>query len=219
MDTTIFLITMALCAVALFLIMAPSKIVHKHPADRPVSHVFIDLETLGTAQDSAILVIAAYAVDGWGNKILSECWRIDPDSARAFGSVDPATEKWWSEQSDFARAQAFTARPRMALPEALRALAGMFESLESRKARVYVWGNSPSFDCAILRNAYKAAGVAIPWAFWQERDCRTVAWIGEWIGFDAKANTEFKGQRHVALDDARHQAKYTIRILNEIGGL
>lgn len=190
-----------------------------HSTSAPAAHIFLDLETLGIKQDAPILVIAAYAVDSLGNKIASHCWRIRPASAKLHGEPDPATVKWWSEQSAQAQKQAFEQGPRLSLPEALEGLEAFIKPLADKYGeQCFVWGNAPTFDCSILRYAYGVVGRDVPWEYWQERDVRTVAWLGEWLGHDAKKFTEFKGEPHVALDDARHQARYTIEILNEAGG-
>ncbi|UGC98032.1 3'-5' exoribonuclease [Oceanospirillum phage vB_OsaM_PD0307] len=190
-----------------------------HPADAPAAHIFLDLETLGIKQDAPILVIAAYAVDSLGNKIARNCWRIDPANATLYGESDPATVKWWSEQSDYAQELAFKQGPRLDLPEALAGLEAFIKPLADKYGdQCFVWGNAPTFDCSILRYAYEVIGRDVPWEFWQERDVRTMAWFGKWAGHDAKKLTEFSGEPHVALHDARHQARYTIDILNELGG-
>lgn len=186
-----------------------------HPAEQLNSHVFLDLETLGIRHNAPVLVIAAYAVDSLGNKIKRDQWRVSVKDANKHGTADPSTMQWWSEQSGDAKRAAFEDGPRLTLFDALRGLSLFIGSLEDP---VYVWGNAPTFDCAILRHAYMQTSQETPWEFWQERDCRTVAWVGEWLGYDAKQGTEFKGERHNALDDARHQARYTIDILNHIGG-
>ena len=207
------LIIAAVIAAAVIIYFTAAR--HSHPAEQLNSHVFLDLETLGLRHNAPILVIAAYAVDSLGNKIKRDQWRVSVKDANKHGTADHSTMQWWSEQSEDAKRAAFEDGPRLTLFDALRGLSLFIGSLEGP---VYVWGNAPTFDCAILRHAYMQTGQETPWEFWQERDCRTVAWVGEWLGYDAKQGTEFKGERHNALDDARHQARYTIDILNHIGG-
>lgn len=190
-----------------------------HPSSEPAAHIFLDLETLGIRYDAPILVIAAYAVDPMGVKIARNFWRIDPANAKLYGEPDPATVKWWSEQSEHAQEMAFKQGPRVDLPEALAGLEAFIKPLaEIYGDQCFIWGNAPTFDCAILRYAYSVVGRDVPWEFWQERDVRTMAWFGKWAGHDAKKLTEFSGEPHVALHDVRHQARYTIDILNEVGG-
>lgn len=213
-DHVIYTLILALFGAVLFAAYSAYKR-KPHPAEQLNSHVFLDLETLGLRHNAPILVIAAYAVDSLGNKIKRDQWRVSVKDANRHGTADPSTMQWWSEQSEDAKRAAFEDGPRLSLFDALRGLSLFIGSLEGP---VYVWGNAPTFDCAILRHAYMQTSQETPWEFWQERDCRTVAWVGEWLGYDAKQGTEFKGERHNALDDARHQARYTIDILNHIGG-
>jgi hypothetical protein len=190
-----------------------------HPADASAAHIFFSLETLGIRYDAPILVIAACAVDSRGNTISLNCWRIDPADAKLYGELDPAIVQWWSEQSEYAQELAFNQGLRLDLPEALAGLEAFIKPLAEKYGdQCFVWGNAPTFDCAILRYAYSGVGREVPWGFGQERDVRTVAWLGKWLGHDAKQFMEFKGEPHVALDEARHQARYTIEILNEAGG-
>lgn len=192
--------------------------VKKRGNDADAVHVFLDLETLGIRYDAPVLVIAAYAVDAAGSKVAEGCWRIDPVNARLYGEADPATVKWWSERSDEAKHEAFEAGPRVKVPEALQGLTNFIKALSTAYGdQVFVWGNAPTLDCTVLRYAYAAAEMPVPWAYWQERDVRTVAWVGEAIGYDAKGALKFEGHRHIALDDARHQARYTMQILKKLG--
>lgn len=203
-----------IAAIALLLYFATRRT--RHPVE---AHVFLDLETLGFRQDAPLLVIAAYAVDALGDKIAQAVWRIDPENAKLYGDTDASTVKWWSEQSEAARFEAFEAAPRIDIPEALESLTAFIRSLsELYGDQVFIWGNAPTFDCAILRYAYLVAGRPVPWDYWQERDVRTIAWLGEAVGYDAKQFITFEGERHVALDDARHQARYTMEIINELRG-
>lgn len=177
------------------------------------SHVHLDIETGGVVAGSAVFVIAAHAVTETGKAIKSQVWRITPDSALQYGSFDASTKKWWSEQTPAAYDACFVEGPRMILPTALRGLSEFIQSLEGD---VYVWGNSPTIDCTLLRTMYDAVGQDTPWKYYREMDVRTLATVSEWLGQDVKRGTQFEGLRYVALDDARHQAKYTSRILGSL---
>jgi hypothetical protein len=84
-----------------------------------------------------------------------------------------------------------------------------------------VWGNGSTFDCTILRSAYTTVSGEIPagcpWDFWQERDVRTVVALGHVAGSpDHKNETYFKGTRHNCVDDAAHQAAYTVEFIRDL---
>ncbi len=181
------------------------------PKRPPESHVFLDLETLGLPPVAPVVVIAAYVVDAAGKRIKKAVWRITPADALKFADPLPSTQEWWRDQSEEAQFEAFTKGPRIGLDQALAQLTYLIENLP--EGDVYVWGNGPQFDCTILRSAYVLVGRDCPWAHWQEMDCRTAAYIGKRTGYDAKKTLAFLGEPHVALDDARHQARYTTRII------
>lgn len=183
------------------------------------NHIFLDLETLGTKHDAPILVIAAYAVDHFGNYLARAQWRIDIEDAKNHGQACPDTVEWWSKQDFVAKYAAFEQGPRISLAHALVDLEGLITGqigFDNDGNPPFIWGNAPTFDCAILRHAYEQVGQEVPWEYWQERDVRTMAWVGKQMGYDAKKNLQFDGTPHDALDDARHQARYTISILNKI---
>jgi hypothetical protein len=73
-----------------------------------------------------------------------------------------------------------------------------------------VWANSPSFDCRILEAAYSAIGREKPWAYYEERDYRTLTNLG--VGHDH----EQEGIEHDAVDDAVHQATVAATVLSRI---
>lgn len=179
-------------------------------------HVFLDIETLGVRNTSAVVQIGAVIMDNQANILNTFECNIDIDDASEHGTRDKSTMTWWRKQSAEARKAVFGKDlPRVSLEVALLQLA---EFIATLNGVYYVWGNSPSFDCAILNNAYSKVGLKTPWVFWRERDCRTVAYIGEVIGHDLKDKTKFDGVAHNGLDDAIHQGKYTLGILRHIEG-
>lgn len=148
----------------------------------PEGHIFIELKTLGALQDAPILVIEVCAIDSSSGEIDERRWRIDPDSAISYGTTDPAVEKWWNDQPQEVKDEAFKQGPRISLQEALKGLSGFIGyRFYHYGDRCFIWGNSPSFECSILRHAYGAVGLEIPWGYAQERDVRTVAWLGRGV--------------------------------------
>ncbi|MNL17628.1 hypothetical protein D3C87_1387310 [compost metagenome] len=78
--------------------------------------------------------------------------------------------------------------------------------------RLKVWGNGAAFDNVILRSAYERCGLPPCWEWYNDVDVRTVVAMGREIGFDPKRDMAFEGERHNALDDAIHQARYVSAI-------
>lgn len=79
---------------------------------------------------------------------------------------------------------------------------------------VKVWGNGANFDNVILTESYRACLVARPWGTFDDACFRTLKNLGRDLGIAAPA---FKGVKHNALDDAKHQARHAITILNFMG--
>ena len=170
------------------------------------NHVMIDLETMGTRADSAIVSIGAVVFDPRLNKVgkrdtkmtfYTELdWEFDQDR-----HICPDTANWWSKQSVEARS-------------ALNGLDSLDTSLVELAnwlpKDVKVWGNGAIFDIGMLENAYQQYGIPIPWKFWNVRDCRTVKDMYESArgGWDGKVG----GVAHNALDDALHQAQYICKM-------
>ena len=67
----------------------------------------LDLETLSTRNDAAIISIGLVKFDQNG-VIDSQGWALD--FSKVTGHIDPGTVKWWMEQSDMARAFSFTGK-------------------------------------------------------------------------------------------------------------
>lgn len=185
--------------------------------------IVIDLETLGQGNNAPILSIGAVAVTGAGTAtaaIAGEFYsRVDLESAIARGAVpDSETIEWWWQQSPEARAEIDGSRDRDDIRAALVLFSawllqqstpksdqdGYLADIERR-----IWGNSPSFDCIILGNAYRIGDNLVPWHHREERDLRTLLDL-----YPAAKLRDFEGIRHHALHDARHEAHQLIQALS-----
>lgn len=158
--------------------------------------VMVDLETLGREPGTAIVAIGAVSFDmGRGVTDEFEASVSLTDCQRQGLSIDAETLEWWLDQSDVARSQ-------LQGGDELNSALRDFEMFVREHNIENVWANSPAFDCAILRRAYEIVGREVPWAYWEERDYRTIREVlGTWP-------TEGQdGTAHNALDDARYQAK------------
>lgn len=169
-----------------------------------MNDISIDLETLSTRQDAAILSIGAVEFDrntgAIGRAFYAE---INIDSAIENGHVSGSTLAWWMSQGEQAKRLFAGDSFKFQLDDALNNLAGFIG--ESSKVRV--WGNGATFDITLLEHAYSELGYdAAPWKFWNVRDMRTIVDAASEVGFD-KSSVEFVGTAHHALHDAEHQAR------------
>ena len=166
----------------------------------------IDLETLGTTPDSAILAIGVVIfcpLTGKQGKEFYETINFEDANHR---KIDASTVKWWMEQDDAARKSLTNpSKKPISLNEALLKLK------EFLPTGVKVWGNGATFDISMLEHAYNYAP---PWKFWNIRDVRTVVDLASDV-VNIKKIT-FDGIKHGALYDAKHQAKYVSTIFQKL---
>ncbi|TLX65101.1 3'-5' exoribonuclease [Stutzerimonas nosocomialis] len=173
------------------------------------THFVLDLETLSTAPNAAIVAIGCVRVEH--GKVVDEFYeRVDLESARAQGGqVDTATLQWWLTQPDEARREISGELPGVHITAALAGLRAFMLHGGLTEARPLVWGNGSSFDNVIVRSAFERAGIPEPWRFWNDRDLRTLLALRGLT----KRSVLFEGTEHHALHDARHEARLLIQAL------
>lgn len=168
--------------------------------------VMIDLETLSTRPDAAILSIGACYFDIDTGKIGHTFHRnVMLIDAPRVGHISADTVKWWLKQSDDARLA--IAEPKNAIDIAM-ALMELRDFIPGNKQAKF-WSNGATFDLVILRSAFDRCGHIVPWQYWQERDTSTIVDIAQRLtGVNVSKSTPFEGVKHDALADAVHQARY-----------
>jgi hypothetical protein len=174
------------------------------PQNPTAAHIVLDLETLSTKPNAAVIAIGAVAVSATG-AIVGE-FHIAVDGYSQPGrDIDAATLAWWEEQTPEAKAASLQATDHVSATVAMcKFSAWVLEMADS--TTVKMWGNGSSFDCTILSSLYAQChelGYPQPWAWWNDRDMRTLV-----DAFPtAKQVGDFEGIKHHALHDARHEAK------------
>ncbi len=166
-----------------------------------MNNVMLDLETMGTGNNAAIIAIGAVRF----NKDITDRFYqvIDLGSCIDAGlEIDPSTVMWWMRQSDDARKQ--FDRPNVTLQTALVRFSAWV------KDNAKMWGNGSDFDNVILANAYKKCFLELPWKFYDNRCYRTIKNMNPGI------KMERTGTYHCALDDAESQAKHLMQILSAL---
>lgn len=164
-----------------------------------LTDVMIDLETLATSPDAAILTIGAVKFDPFGDDVNSPSCekfyvRVDLDSCDRIGLVtNEDTIAWWANQSKEAQDEAFSTENRIDIVDAMNQL---YKFCWGAKR---VWSHGAAFDIVICEHVFKKIQKAIPWSFWQVRCTRTLFDIG----IDPKRPPVLK---HHALEDAWNQA-------------
>lgn len=164
-----------------------------------MSHVMLDLETLGTEQGSVILSIGAVVFDPRGTGHTAEFYQnVDVFSSLMAGlKISDSTVNWWKEQNK--EAQKHLIGDTVSLFDALNAFRQWFMDNDGEQ----VWCQGATFDAPLLQAAYKTFGDFQPWKFWNVRDTRTVYDV---CGFDYSTLIR-EGTYHNALDDAAYQVR------------
>jgi len=180
--------------------------------------IMVDLETMGTSSNAAIVAIGAveFDIDAEVGLLGAEFYcNIDIQTCIDAGlSVDGSTIIWWLKQSEEAR-NAISKTP-YNLVRGLNDFTRFIEAAQDRSlSRITVWGNGSNFDNVILHSAYTAAGLTKPWHFKYDRDVRTLVFLGRALGIE-KTEVVREGVRHHALDDAKHQARYCQYIYSKL---
>ena len=131
----------------------------------------LDIETLGTKPDAAIVQMAIVAFDRetFEPKDSGICVNVDPDLNKY--SVDMDTIRFWMNQNEEARSSVFI--------DAYYVRVGLSEIsdyyyIHTRDIDTPIWSMPPSFDQVILGNAFRTEGVKIPWHYRSPRDMRTI---------------------------------------------
>lgn len=173
-----------------------------------MNNLMIDLETMGNKPNAPIVSIGAVFFDPSTGELGPDFYQVvSLKSAIAGGAVpDPETIIWWMQQSEEAR-MAICDEDAITISAALIKL-NTFILDNSGIDKVQVWGNGATFDNVILRASYDRELIPCMWKFWNDRDVRTIVELGRQIGINPRRDIPFEGDRHNALADAKHQAKY-----------
>ena len=170
--------------------------------------IMVDLETMGTGPNSAIVAIGAVDSDG-----VSFGYIISLESGVDAGlSMDASTVLWWLQQSDEARRIFAKDVPVSPLREALSAFSefvlGFAPDPTAKRKEVRLWGNSAAFDLGLLGNAYDKLKMKRPWEYWEEACYRTLKNLRRDI-----PQGPIVGVKHNAVDDARSQMVHLQKLL------
>lgn len=171
-------------------------------------HIVLDLETRSTKPNAIVASIGAVAI-GPDLQLLTNEFHVPLAQNLQFPRhEDPETMRWWAKQSREAREASIMAAQTTLPGQALRDFAAWVISLADPKT-VKVWGNGSVFDNVILRSLYDTFDQSPPWEWFFDRDMRTILDLHP----AAKDVGEFVGVKHIAVDDARHEAKQLAKAL------
>ncbi len=175
-------------------------------------NAMIDLETLSTRYDAAIISIGAAIFDD--EKVIdSNGWALDP--RHVHGHMDAKTIFWWASQSDSARQFSFNGQ--------YSDLTAAFElkTLFAKYNVSEVWSKDPHFDHVILEEWWRRLGGKageFPVHYRAPRAYRTLESETIALGFDKELWAQYNYVAHNPVDDAVTQARAVIQMRKLIRG-
>ncbi len=175
-----------------------------------MQNIMLDLETMGTSPNAAIVAIGAVKFDPDTGELGDKFYmRVSLRSSTRYGGViDADTVYWWLGQSEEARNELTKAGG-----EPLDFATKEFLTFAGLDKNLCLWGNGSDFDNAILASAYLSVGWNKPfWNPFNNRCYRTVKNLFPDI------KLERTGTHHNSLDDAISQAEHLCRIFKHMRG-
>lgn len=173
------------------------------------SQIMVDIETLSTAINCAIVSIGAIKFslsEGIQDRFKVN---IDPVSCKKFGrAINKKTIDWWFEQPKAAR-EGWMTDPKP-MDEALNTFADWY----GPKSRV-IWSKGSYFDFPRLEDSFQACEIAIPWKYWDVYDYRTIINV---LKIDDRKLKSEGSVYHDAVSDCEEQLKVLLPLLKALTG-
>lgn len=177
--------------------------------ENKMDSIMIDLETLATSANSAVIQVGAVAFDSVAGTMSPDAFTMDVDlfsSVRLGGEVDGPTAQWWGDRGGL----------ELKDPRPLReVLTGLSEWLGQFKDVKRVWCQGANFDEPIMAGYYRRAGIDCPWPYYAARDTRTVYDLAKERGWSKPEGTQAV---HTSLEDCRRQIICLMSALNVLRG-
>lgn len=181
-----------------------------------VVHV-CDIETFDTKETAKVASLSLVTVDLLKLEVTDHLYatiRCDEQHDR---TMSKSTIEFWrkqKEESPEAWAELFDNPSKMiSLEDALKQVQYYIEEKTPTGTIAQVMGNGSEFDNVVLTNCFEQFDMDVPWCFRGNQSLRTAVLLGQLIaGADPRRDVEFKGTRHHALHDARHEAECLIEI-------
>ena len=179
----------------------------------PFTDVMIDIETLSTDPNAAVIQIGAVAFNLQTGEIGKRPFKIhvfpSPESTVSYDTVC-----WWMQQSDEARKSVFETSACAVEYEAVFQLETWLQLEVGDTKETNFWAMPPTFDLTILENMMARAGCAPLWKYNRTRCLRTLAEVAGAKKEDRVVPTI----AHDAAADALAQAQSAIKYYRMLKG-
>lgn len=177
-------------------------------------HFMVDIETLSTAVNAAVLSIGAVEFDPMSGKIEREFYHKLDLSDQTNRHIDANTVQWWVKQclvnTDNIEFLSKNNREKDAVAYVLHELGAFINGGKEYAMtrvegyeKIALWACDPDFDIAILADLYKEHNLPVPWKFSEPKSVRTVRMLTQLAGMEVP----HQEADHNALNDCIRQAK------------
>lgn len=190
--------------------------------DSTLSHVVIDIETLGLGLRPVIVAIGAVALDEH-YEVIGRFYRAVRGDDQPGRAMDFATVQWWALKTSPAAREAVFHADACTLRRAVVDFVGwvMPDPDLMSCADVQFWGKGPEFDNVIWREAiatnYPGGNPEIlrkVWTYRNNQSLRTVELMAKSLGITVEVPDT--GVAHHALHDAEWEAEYLRQAMRKI---
>lgn len=176
------------------------------------SHVMIDMETLSTEPDAAIVEISLAQFNPRSGKIFKELKvKFDIDDVLKSGydvSKSTLIDFWLNQPEEVRKDVLIDNNNRRSLLNGWSEVCHFIESIDNP----FVWGKGPTFDIAKAAYAIKQeVSTTLPWKYYNERCVRSI------LAIDPKLakSVVFEGAKHESMNDVKHQIKQVSIVINK----
>lgn len=179
--------------------------------DLTVPRVMIDLETMSSEKDAAIVSIGAVQFGNLMDPDVSPQFygKCDPQSSEAAGlHVSKETMAWWDKQDPVIRAETFSGTDSISslLMDFEAWMVKTFGGVDTLQT-VELWSRGSDFDLVVLPHAFCKVLGYYPFNFRMHRCHRTLeSFMTPGLMNLAKQSFQHLATKHNALNDAKYQA-------------
>lgn len=172
----------------------------------------LDLETLATSPDAAVVSIGAafFSLEAEGDGICGQhvcVLDLNEQLGRLKRYVSGSTVRWWMQQDQAARS--VFSQPETHAAVALQAFNQWLPP------DPHLWGNGADFDLPIILSLYEQLVLTPLWKFYNHRCFRTLKNLHPKL-YDEAARKFSNPLKHNALADATWQAQVAVHILRKV---
>jgi exodeoxyribonuclease VIII len=165
-------------------------------------HFMLDLETMGTGNNAAIIQIGCVVFEPLQPGLTSQFKQtVSLQSSIGLGmDVTGGTLAWWRMMA--AKQPSALLDHCVPIQEAMLMFDRWYHQQEGW-AEMPLWSNGAVFDIPIMETAYRLLGLDVPWHYRRPRDQRTLLDLAEQVGW---VKPEVPEATHDALEDCAAQA-------------